>query len=261
MQPQFVDFNADGHIDIFTATFGGSPWVAYGTGKGFKQPEIIKDKDGNDVILSYYWDTKERKWTALDRTDGKGGKAHCISAFAFDWNGNGAFDLVLGDREGRLWLQMNEGTNKEPKFAGVSTLVMSGDKPLSLGDKGTAHRLLDWDGDGLADIVAGTFGDAYQAGKGGGIVWFKNVGKKGEPKFESPQTLIEFSAKDGADGDRPDAGLYFDVIDMNGDGKLDLVVGGYSMAKDANVKSRGGMSRKPYVWLYTQTSAKPDIER
>ena len=50
MGSQFVDFNADGHIDYLTATFDGSPHVAYGSPEGFGEPEHLKDKDGERVM-------------------------------------------------------------------------------------------------------------------------------------------------------------------------------------------------------------------
>lgn len=254
MSPQFVDFNADGHVDIFTATFDGSPWVAYGSEDGFKAPSHVLDKDGERIILSRLWDYDERKWTSDDHTDGNAPDAHCISAVAFDWDNDGDFDIVMGDRTGRLFLQLNDGTNKEPAFPGVSSPVMAGDEVLDAGGKITAPRMVDWDGDGLADIVVGTFGDTFSTKPGGGVKWFRNVGEKGAPKFQAPKSLITDSPKDADTARRPDAGLYVDVADMNGDGKLDLVVGGYSIWADEESESSQYKRphRVPYVWIYHQ---------
>jgi hypothetical protein len=254
MGPQFVDFNADGITDLFTATFDGSPWVALGSKEGFKQPEIIKDKNGERVMLSQHWDYEAKKWTNKDHTGGMEAGAHCISAYAFDWDVDGDFDLVLGGDNGHLWLQMNEGSAKEAKFSGLSKQIQCEGKALDAGDKISSPRLIDWDGDGLSDIVLGTFGDSYGEGKGGSIMWFRNTGKKGAPEFAAAKTLISASEKDAKEAARPDAGLYFDVMDYNGDGTLDLIVGGYSMWKDASAKP--ATVRKPYVWVYLQKPAK-----
>ncbi len=63
MGSQFVDFNADGRIDFFTATFDGSPHVAYGTEDGFAEPVRILDKNGKRVMLDMFWDYDEKKWS------------------------------------------------------------------------------------------------------------------------------------------------------------------------------------------------------
>ncbi|MBE7491055.1 MAG: VCBS repeat-containing protein [Planctomycetes bacterium] len=261
MQPQFVDFNADGHADIVTATFDGSPWVSFGSEKGFQAPKTILDKDGKRMWLSQYYDWDKKQWTKSDRTGGKAPDAHCISAVAFDWDADGDFDLILGDYGKGLFLVRNEGSNAEPKFTGKPESVMVGDKPLDAGDKITAPRFVDWDGDGLADIVLGTFGDAWGAGKGGSVLLFRNTGKKGEPRFEPAKVLIEASPKTASSATRPDAGLYLDVADLDGDGRLDLVVGGYSLWKDEvkpgdRPSREATASRKPYVWAWRQKSEK-----
>jgi hypothetical protein len=266
MSPQFVDFNGNGHIDIVTATFDGSPWVAYGSEDGFQQPQHILDKDGNRILLSRYYDSQNRQWTNNDRTNGKASNAHCISAVAFDWNGNGVFDLIMGDRNGRLFLQMNEGTNEKPKFAGVSTQLEAGGKPLQVASRITAPRMVDWNGNGLTDIVVGTFGDTFGTNPGGGVLWFENIGEQGKPRFAEPKVLISYSQKDTDGPTRPDAGLYVDVVDYNGNGKLDLVVGGYSIWPSDDTGPRARPNRQPYVWVYIQrteeeTGEAPEVDR
>jgi hypothetical protein len=252
MQPQFVDFNGNGHIDIVTATFDGSPWVAFGSDDGLRQPQHLLDKNGNRIILSRHYDRTQRQWTSHDRTGGKAPDAHCISAVAFDWNGNGVHDLILGDRNGRLFLQLNEGTNSQPKFAGVSTQLEAGGEPLHVESRITAPRMVDWDGDGLLDIVVGTFGDTWGTNTGGAVLWFRNVGETGAPVLEQARVLIEHSRKAGDGPTRPDAGLYIDVVDYNGNGRLDIVVGGYSIWPSEGTNPRRRPNREPYVWVYLQ---------
>ena len=94
----------------------------------------------------------------------------------------------------------------------------------------TAPRLVDWDGDGDLDLIAGSFGDCFsQEHTGGGVYLSRNNGPRGSPAFGVLETLIPPSQKGQAAPTRPDAGLYADAVDYDGDGDLDLVVGGYSM--------------------------------
>ncbi|MEZ6059803.1 MAG: FG-GAP-like repeat-containing protein [Planctomycetaceae bacterium] len=241
MAPQFVDFNADGHVDIFTATFDGSPHVAYGSKDGFDRPQRILDANGERVLLTQFWNYDTTKWDDTGRTisDNTDGQLHCVSSVAFDWDNDGDFDLLLGDKNrGRLFRQMNEGSSAEPKFTGRNIPVLSDSKPFELNGGMTAPYLVDWDADGLMDLVCGNFGDSYGDGPGGGIFWYRNIGHAGDPQFAKPVTLIPPSPRGTETPTRPDSGLYVDVVDYNGDGQLDLVVGGYSqwtpVAKDSS---------------------------
>ena len=225
MAPQFVDYNADGRIDIVTATFDGSPHVSLRGPEGFAEPERILDKKGERVMLAQFWNYKAEKW---DNNDGQP-KGHCTSAVVFDWDNDGDHDLLLGSyKDGHLYRQMNEGKPGKPKFTGVNVPVTIDGKKLGIPGGITTPRLVDWDGDGLVDLLVGGYGDGYGKGDGGGVWLYRNVGTLGAPRFAAPLTLIVPSAKDGKGPTRPDTGLYADAVDYDGDGDLDLVVGGYS---------------------------------
>ena len=238
MSPQFVDFNADGNLDIVAGTFDGSPHVAFGTGPGpatgWKQPEQILDRAGARIVLNDFWNFDAKKWDATTRCDPPGHdleKGQCTSAWAMDWDGDGDLDLLLGDyKNGYLYRRMNEGTSSKPQFATVNVPVLAGGKPLHLEGKMGTMRLVDWNRDGLMDLVCSSMGDAYsEDGEGGGVYLFLNRGKKDAPEFAEPVTLVAAGKKEAIDGPtRPDSGLYVDVADDDGDGDLDLIVGGYS---------------------------------
>ncbi len=233
MGSQFVDLNADGHLDYISATFDGSPHVSYGSEDGFTTPERIKDADGNRLLVSSFWNYEDEAHQDTGRSmpDGEATGERCISALAFDWDDDGDYDLLLGTYEGgHLYRQMNEGTRTEPKFTGMNIEVMAGEVPFALPAKMTTPKLVDWDRDGDMDLIAGTYSDSYsQEGTGGGIYLALNQGEVGDPDFGALTQLVSPMERGGSLPTRPDVGLYPTVVDHDGDGDLDLIVGGYSM--------------------------------
>jgi len=230
MSPQFVDFDADGHLDIVAATFDGSPKVARGTAKGFVQPVHVLDRDGARIVMNQFWNFDQKKWDETKRCDPAGAQhGHLTSAWACDWDGDGDLDLLLGDHDkGQVMVRLNEGTSREPLFATRNTLVLAAGKPLRVPGTVATLRLLDVTGDGREDLVVGSMGDAYGIGVGGAVYVYPDVGKGEARELGAAIVWVEPSRKGTAEPVRPDSGLHMDVVDHDGDGDLDLVVGGYS---------------------------------
>jgi hypothetical protein len=231
MSPQFVDFDADGKLDIVAGIFDGSPHLARGTDKGWGKPEQILDHDGARIVLNQFWNFDTKKWDKTNRCDAKGheGEGHLTSAVAYDWDGDGDLDLLLGDhRSGHVYRRINEGTAQKPAFSTTNELVLADGKPIDVPGTVATLRLVDWNKDGRLDLACGSMGDAYQGGEGGGVVLFLDASRDKTPAYGAPITLLDRSKKDAAEPTRPDSGIYMDFGDHDGDGDLDMVVGGYS---------------------------------
>jgi len=133
-----------------------------------------------------------------------------------DWNNDGKKDLVTGERYGYIYVFLNTGTDAAPVFSGTSPydaqkLRVNG----SVFDSGYNSMLfiVDWDNDGDLDLLCGD--DAY-----GKVRLLRNTGTRSAPAFTSV-TYIKNGGGDLSVGYRS-APV---VVDWNGDGKKDLLVG------------------------------------
>jgi hypothetical protein len=199
-----VDLDGDGIPDILSGSWPGELYLFRGQGKGnYAKGEILKDKDGKPI---------------------KVGSASTV--FAFDWDGDGKLDLLVGCIEGHVYLIPNEGTRDQYAFGKPRKLSAAGQEILV--PHGDSHPVAaDWDRDGKPDLLVGT--------GAGSVLLYRNVGTRQEPKLAAAQTLVAESPsmrqhdkplKEGEWGAR----AKICVVDWNGDGWPDLLVGDFSMA-------------------------------
>jgi hypothetical protein len=158
-----------------------------------------------------------------------------------DWDDDDDLDILIGCFDGAIKLRINEGTKAKPEFASENVDILTTDGPLKV----KAHlcpKVVDWDNDGLWDIVAGS--------DDGSVTFFRNVGKKTMPAFAQGETLVKAHAGSGYnravwDDSQIVPGIrsQVEVIDYNGDGKLDLVLGDFYTAYDFKTDLSAGQKQ------------------
>lgn len=143
-----------------------------------------------------------------------------------DWDGDRRLDLIAGDGLGMVAIY--RGLPGEPLSFDTPRFLEADGKPIDVGYT-AAPDVVDWDGDGDLDLICG------EESKGG-ILFFENTGSRTKPVLRAgkpiatsdgnaiisphaPVPEMSFFKKDYSPSPR--------VVDYNGDGRLDLVSGGY----------------------------------
>lgn len=255
------------------------------------------DADGNnDVISGSYWpghififksDAKGEFAKGVELTDETGEKLHggkkwktkndpdmnslAAAPWMVDFDADGDLDLLIGNIAGRIILIPNEGSAKEAKFSAERIALKAGDAPIMVPGGDAGPHVADWDKDGKWDLISGA-GD-------GSVWWFRNVGEKGKPVFEKGRTLIAVAKRGhgaieaGVEPEDQGSRTKVCVVDYDGDGHLDLLVGDFATIKkrdpvlneeqikrrDELVKQRGAVN-KEYMALYAKVKDLPQEE-
>ena len=242
-----MDLDGDGHQDILTGSWPGELFLFRGGADGnFAAPEMIKDKDGKyinigggikenedgSILLTGHGEFEEEDGEWIVKYHGQRLKSTiekpisvtgtASAAHAVDWEGDGDYDILVGDIGGNVYLLPNLGTRQSYIFGVHRQLKAGGENMRVQGDAGPCTA--DWDGDGDFDLLVGA-GD-------GSVSLFSNIGSEGEPKFAKAEKIVSDGETTwGADAPtEPRRGVRSKVCvtDWNGDGLLDLLVGDFA---------------------------------
>jgi hypothetical protein len=176
--------------------------------------EFKQDKEGHYVEYNgkTYRDTEKQQVLITG----------CASAVAVaDWNGDGLLDLIVGDIRGYVSVYLNEGTKQKYAFGKPVRLKVDGKEIMvPHGDAGPC--VADWDGDGLLDLIVGC-GD-------GSVMFYRNMGTAKEPKLAKgviliPAATVEYDIDKMSKEPMRGVRAKVCVVDYNGDGLPDLLVG------------------------------------
>lgn len=238
LAPAFGDFAGDGGNSVVCGEFWNILHLARQIGpNGFEPARLVSTADGSPLQLDHCihlpcvtdWDGDGRLDILVGAEDGyvtwlrnvgddtegspifeKMGRVQTGEPLlhagvlpnpaAYDFNGNGLLDLVVGNSAGELLFYENLGPKEAPKLA-LETQLLAGGKPvrISAGLPGslqgpseimfgyTSPTIVDWDGDGHPDILLSDV-TGYHS-------FFRNTGSGSYPPTFEPAQHLTYAGK------------------------------------------------------------------
>ena len=211
-----MDLDADGDLDILSGSYSrqsddmaGLFQVLWGEQTGaFRKAATLTGSDGKELLLP-----------ASKHDEVDVGRI-CTRPFAADLDGDGKLDIVAGNFGGTFAVFRGEGAGK---FVPEAQWLDAGGARMAVEHHGDPF-LVDWDKDGDLDLISGS--------AQGGAFLFVNSGSRTEARFGARVTLVEAAGEASESEELGDAHLRGPsgstrvwCDDVNGDGKLDLLLG------------------------------------
>jgi len=204
--PSFVDWNNDNLNDLVIGEGGGAT-------RGKVRVYLNVGTESNPQFLDYFY----AQSGSSDLNCPPVGCMGCFPRVVY-WNGdepNNLKDLLVGQADGTVKIFFNIGTDESPTFDGGTFLQVGqtgAKKNIDVGDRATP-TVVDWNGDSRKDLVVG--------GLDGRIHIFLNGGTDTSPNFFTET----FAQASGSPLVVPGQRSSPVVLDLNGDGKKDLLTG------------------------------------
>jgi len=202
--PSFVDWDSDGLMDLVVGEGGG----AYAEGK-VRVYRNVGTAPSPQFTTFFYAQSSGSDLVCT--------ASGCLGLFprVVYWDADARKDLLVGQSDGTVKIYLNSGTEENPTFDGGTYLQVgaAGSKlNIDIGSRATPTAV-DWNGDGKKDLTVGALD--------GKIHLFLNEGTDSAPDFLA-QALAQAS---GSDLVVPSSRSSPVVLDLDGDGKKDLLTG------------------------------------
>ena len=219
---------------------GGNPiyFFAYSPFHNSLAPIALADMTGDgvmDLIAESYYGLRVYPNTAAAGQEPVYGTYHFVrdvdgNAFDLadkrfdlgDWNGDGLPDLVVGTYDADMQVFLNVGTAAVPVFESAGTTIRSEAYNVY-------PRLMDITHNGVADLIRGI--------NWGSVLYWTDPSRYGGVLDDCPGGVFTFTDVSGAQVDMRSLtkGAIVDFADFNGDGVLDMLLGGHNVAQSVYI--------------------------